>query len=318
MRSTFTIFAIQEKRQKMSELKFQSLASGSSGNCYYVGNSSHGILIDAGISARKIRKRLRDIGVEFEQIWGLFITHDHADHISAVGALGERFNIPVYATQKVHDGINVNYAVTRKLTSASRRYHEKYETIAVGEFLITAFPVSHDSTDSVGFTVEYQGKRITLVTDLGIVCENVAEHIAQADYLVLEANYDEEMLLNGSYPYYLKQRVKADTGHLSNEQAGISIAEHYHERMQQVFLCHLSQENNTPELAYKTIKQHLENKQIIVGKDLELTVLKRHYPSELYVFAPSNSQPLSPSGLSPQGKEEGKKNFRGELGGCKK
>ena len=268
----------------MEELKFQSLASGSSGNCYYVGNSSYGILIDAGISARKIRKHLRNIGLDFDKIWGLFITHDHADHIRAVGALGERYKIPIYATRKVHEGINLNYSIKQKLTSACQKYHEKHETVVIGDFSVTAFPVSHDATDSVGYTVEYRRKKITFATDLGFVCENVTKHIAQADYLVLEANYDENMLMTGNYPNFLKYRVASETGHLSNEQTGICLSEHYHKRLQHVFLCHLSRENNTHELALSTIRKHLENKQIIVGKDLEVTTLNRHHPSGLYVF----------------------------------
>jgi len=267
----------------MDRLMFQSLASGSSGNCYYVGNMSHGILIDAGIGARTIRKHLQSIGLDFDKIWGLFVTHDHADHIRGVGTLGERFHIPVYTTKKVHEGINQSYCTTQKL-SVSRKYLEKYKTAQVGEFSVTAFPVSHDATDSVGYTVEYRGKKITFATDLGYVSEDVVEHISQADYLVLEANYDEKMLMTGKYPYHLKQRITSETGHLSNEQAGICLSNHYHDRLQHVFLCHLSKENNMPELAYTAIREHLENKQIIVGKDLKLTTLERFSPSELYVF----------------------------------
>ena len=132
--------------------------------------------------------------------------------------------------------------------------------------------------------MEYRRKKITFATDLGFVCENVTKHIAQADYLVLEANYDENMLMTGNYPNFLKYRVASETGHLSNEQTGICLSEHYHKRLQHVFLCHLSRENNTHELALSTIRKHLENKQIIVGKDLELTTLNRHHPSELYIF----------------------------------
>ncbi len=267
----------------MDKLRFQSFASGSSGNCYYVGNMSCGILIDAGISSRTIRKCLKSIGLDFDKIWGLFITHDHADHIRGVGTLGERYHIPVYATRKVHEGINRSYCVTQKL-SGCRKYIEKYETIQVGDFSITSFPVSHDATESVGYTVEYQGKKITFATDLGYVTEDVITHITRTDYLVLEANYDEEMLMNGKYPYHLKQRIVSETGHLSNKQTGQCLLEYYHNGLQHVFLCHLSKENNLPELACKTIREHLDSKQIMVGRDLSLTALERFSPSELYVF----------------------------------
>jgi phosphoribosyl 1,2-cyclic phosphodiesterase len=267
----------------MDKLRFQSFGSGSSGNCYFIGNASSGILIDAGIGVRSIRKHLRNIGLDFENIWGVFVTHDHADHIKAVGPLGEKFRIPIYSTRLVHEGIQRSYCVTEKLYS-SRKFIEKHETIEIGDFKITAFPVSHDSTDSVGYTIEYKEKRFTFATDLGHVSEEVSFHLKQANYIVLEANYDEQKLQTGPYPYHLKMRVAADTGHLSNSQAGRFLADNYMECMQFIFLCHLSKENNLPELAYTTIQNHFEEKEIIVGQHLQLITLERMTPSELYVF----------------------------------
>jgi len=267
----------------MDKLRFQSFGSGSSGNCYFIGNASTGILIDAGIGVRSIRKCLRNLGLDFENIWGVFVTHDHADHIKAVGPLGEKHHIPVYTTRKVHEGIQRSYCVTEKLYT-SKKYIEKHETVEVGEFRVTAFPVSHDSTDSVGYTIEYKEKRFTFATDLGYVCEHAAKHLTQADFLVLEANYDEQMMKQGSYPIHLQNRITANTGHLSNEQAGMFLAANYNERMKHIFLCHLSRENNLPELAYTTIQNYLDEKQIVVGKDVQLVTLDRMSPSELYVF----------------------------------
>lgn len=267
----------------MDKLRFQSFGSGSSGNCYYIGNASSGLLIDAGVGVRTIRKCLRNLGLDFENIWGVFVTHDHADHIKAVGPIGEKHRVPVYTTRKVHEGIQRSYCVTEKLYS-SRKYIEKGETVEVGEFKVTAFHVSHDATDNVGYTVEYKGKRFAFATDLGFVGEEVAQHLTQADYLVLEANYDEQMLRKGPYPIHLQNRIIAETGHLSNEQAGLFLAENYNERMQHIFLCHLSRENNLPELAYTTVQNHLDEKRITVGKDVQLATLDRMNPSELYIF----------------------------------
>ena len=267
----------------MDKLRFQSFGSGSSGNCYFIGNASSGILIDAGIGVRSIRRCLRDMGLDFENIWGVFVTHDHADHIKAVGPLGEKHLIPIYSTRQVHEGIQRSYCVTEKLYS-SRKYIEKHETVVIGDFRITAFPVSHDSTDSVGYTIEYKEKRFTFATDLGYVSEEVASHLKLADFIVLEANYDEQMLQNGPYPLHLKNRIAAQTGHLSNEQAGLFLAENYNQKMKHVFLCHLSRENNMPEIAYTTIQNHLEVRNIIVGIDLQLITLDRLSSSELYVF----------------------------------
>ena len=267
----------------MDKLRFQSFGSGSSGNCYYIGNASNGLLIDAGLGVRTIRKCLRNLGLDFENIWGVFVTHDHADPIKAVGPIGEKHHVPVYSTRKVHEGIQRSYCVPEKLYS-SRKFIEKGETVQIGEFKVTAFHVSHDATDNVGYTIEYKEKRFTFATDLGFVSEDVAIHLTQADYLVLEANYDEQMMRQGSYPIHLQNRITAVTGHLSNDQAGLFLAENYNERMQHIFLCHLSRENNLPELAYTTIQNHLDEKQIIVGKDVQLVTLNRMNPSELYVF----------------------------------
>lgn len=267
----------------MERFRFRSLASGSSGNCYFIGNASYGILIDAGVSARNIRRFLKSMGLDFENIWGLFVTHDHADHIKAVGTIGEKFHVPVYTTRKVHEGINRNYRVTQKLSS-SQRFIESGETTSIGDFNITAFPVSHDSTDSVGYSVEYRSKKITFATDLGFVSDVVAEHLVRSDYIVIESNYDEEMLAKGPYPYELQLRIKADTGHLCNRQTAIFLADHYTSRWKYVFLCHLSKDNNRPEIAYSTISNHLDARSIPYEDNMQIVPLERMEPSHLYIF----------------------------------
>jgi len=267
----------------MDKLRFQSFGSGSSGNCYYIGNASRGLLIDAGLGVRSIRKHLRNIGLDFVNIWGVFVTHDHADHIKAVGPIGEKHHVPIYTTRAVHEGIQRSYCVTEKLYT-SKKYIEKGETIQVGEFNITSFPVSHDATDNVGYTVEYKEKRFTFATDLGYIGEEVANELKQADFAVLEANYDEQMLQEGSYPVHLKNRIISKTGHLSNDQCGLFLSENFHSRLKHIFLCHLSRQNNLPDLAYTTVQNYLEEKKIIVGKDVQLITLDRSEPSELFIF----------------------------------
>lgn len=267
----------------MDKLRFQSFGSGSSGNCYYIGNASNGLLIDAGLGVRSIRKHLRNIGLDFENLWGVFVTHDHADHIKAVGPIGEKYHVPIYSTRLVHEGIQRSYCVTEKLYT-SRKYIEKGETIQIGDFKISSFAVSHDASDNVGYTVEYKEKRFTFATDLGYVSEEVGEEIKNADYLVLEANYDEQMLLQGNYPIHLKNRIVAKTGHLSNDQCGEFLAENFQPRLKNIFLCHLSRENNLPDLAYTTVQNYLEEKQVIVGKEVQLITLDRTEPSELFIF----------------------------------
>lgn len=267
----------------MDRLRFQSFASGSSGNCYYIGNASYGFLIDAGIGVRTIRKNLKAMGLDFSNIWGIFVTHDHADHIRAVGSLGEIHHVPVYTTLEIHDGINNSYCVTEKLNSC-RKYIRKNETIEIRDFRFTAFQVSHDATDCVGYTVEYQGKKFTFATDLGHVCENAASHLKQADFMVLEANYDENMLTYGFYPPHLKVRIKADTGHLSNDQTGEFLLNNYAEQMKYIFLCHLSKENNHPVKAFETVKSYLKKAKVKVGEDLQLITLERFTPTQIYIL----------------------------------
>lgn len=277
-------FVLSFKQNFMHDiLRFQSLASGSSGNCYFLGNDKYGILIDAGIGVRTIRKQLRLLGLDFHSIWGVFVTHDHADHIRAVGVIGEKHYVPIYTTTQVHEGIDTSYCVTEKLTM-SRKFIEKGETVQVGDFRITSFHVSHDAHDNVGYFVEYNGRTFTFATDLGVVGAEASEYLCKAENLIFEANYDEYMLVNGKYPKPLQARIMCDTGHLSNEQAGIFLAANYHSKMKNVFLCHLSRENNTPEIAYETICKHLLEKGVDLENELRVVALDRYKPSRVYAF----------------------------------
>lgn len=265
------------------KIRFISLASGSSGNCYYLGTETYGVLIDAGIGIRSIKKALRDINVTMETIRAVFITHDHADHIKAVGHLGEKLHIPVYATARIHEGINKSYCMIEKLHS-SVRCLEKEEPMQLEDFKITSFEVPHDGTDNVGYCFEIDGKTFSFLTDLGEITSTAARYICRANYLILEANYDEEMLRMGHYPQYLKERISSSTGHMCNTDTADFLAENISEHLHYIWLCHLSKDNNHPELAYKTVEWKLKSKGILVGKDVQLLALKRSTPSELYEF----------------------------------
>ena len=265
----------------MEKLRFFSLASGSSGNCYYLGTNSFGILIDAGIGVRQIKKILKENGVEFEKIHALFVTHDHADHIKSVGYLGENLSIPVYATELVHAGIRRSRYVEEVLIQ-SRRIVEKEKPVLIRHFKITAFEVPHDSSDNVGYSIEYGDQVFVVVTDVGHITDTVKEHVCKANHLVIEANYDEEMLMSGTYPAFLKERVSSKSGHLSNKEAAEFLAVNYTPALKNIWLCHLSRDNNHPELAYKTVDYRLFQEGIRVGKDVSLIALKRMTPSEIY------------------------------------
>ena len=168
------------------KVKFISLASGSSGNCYYIGTEKYGILIDAGIAVRTIKKGLKEAGISMEMIRAVFVTHDHADHIKAVGGLGEKQNIPIYTTARIHEGINRSYCMTEKLYS-SVRYLEKQQPMQLEDFHIESFEVPHDGTDNVGYCIEIGGKVFAFLTDLGEITPTAAEYIRKANYLILEA-----------------------------------------------------------------------------------------------------------------------------------
>ena len=264
-------------------LIFRCLASGSSGNCFYLGTNRQGILIDAGISARTIQKHLRQMGLDYANIMGVLITHDHADHIRAVGTLGERVHLPIYASRLIHDGINRNYGVQEKLRTSQRYYNVGEEWELMG-MKINTFAVSHDSTQCVGYVIDYQGQRFMIATDCGEPNAEMEAYIRTANHIVIEANHDEQMLLNGPYPTYLKQRILSPKGHQSNVTCGRLLAENYHEQMRNVFLCHLSHENNDPNVAMNTITEILLNEGIMPGADIFLTPLERLTPSPVYVL----------------------------------
>lgn len=266
-----------------NQLIFRSFASGSSGNCYYLGTSSWGILIDAGISARTIQKNLREMGLDYANIMGVLITHDHADHIRAVGTLGERIHLPIYSTRAIHDGIDRNYGVREKLRT-SQRYIEKGEEWELNGMKINTFGISHDSTECIGYVIDFMEQRFMIATDCGYPNLTMESYINSANHIVIEANHDEALLLNGPYPTYLKERILSPKGHQSNNTCGNLLAKNWHSDMRNVFLCHLSHENNDPNVAMETIKELLLDEGIMPGEDLFIVPLERQKPSPVYVL----------------------------------
>ena len=263
-------------------LKFLSIGSGSSGNCYFLQTADDAILIDAGVGIRNIKKFLYNYGLRLEDVHQILITHDHADHIKSVGVISAEYDIPVYTSAAVHQGILRNYCVPKKIPADNCRTIEVGEHFVIGDFSITTFPVPHDSCGNIGYRIETQGITFCLMTDVGHVTEEMQQHIAEANYLVLEANYDEEMLRTGPYPPHLKGRIASGNGHLSNKACGEALANYATPELRHVWLCHLSEENNHPILAQKTVEQILSCHGILPGKDFLVDVLKRKTPSPLY------------------------------------
>ncbi len=263
-------------------MKFISFGSGSSGNCYFLSTATDALMIDAGVGIRTLKKHFRDYGLSLSQVHHLLITHDHADHIKCVGSLSHELHLPVYATEAVHHGIDRNYCVTRKVDPIDRHLLVPGTVIELGDFMVTPFSVPHDSSDNVGFMVEAQGVAFCIITDAGCITDDMARYIQRADYLVIEANHEVEKLMAGPYPWHLKERITSSTGHLSNKDCGEAIATNMSERLKHVWLCHLSEENNHPELARKTVESVLRSYGIVAGKDLQLDVLKRTMPTGIF------------------------------------
>jgi phosphoribosyl 1,2-cyclic phosphodiesterase len=260
-------------------LKFISFGSGSSGNCYLLMTPSDALLIDIGVGLRGLKKDVRTYGISLSQVHHVLVTHDHADHIKSVGSFSHDYQVPVYATHEVHAGINRNYCVTQKVSPELMHELEKGHTITIGDFTVTPFGVPHDSSDNVGFFIEAGGTNFCIITDAGSVTDEMKTFIRRARHLVIEANHDEEMVQFGPYPRFLKDRILSDTGHLSNHNSGVTIAENMTEELRNVWLCHLSEENNHPELARKTVETVLRSYGIIAGADIHLEVLKRNSPT---------------------------------------
>ena len=254
-------------------LRFLSLCSGSSGNCYYLGTEQYAILIDSGIGGRSIRKVLKENNLLDIPIRALLITHDHTDHIRGASMVSSMMDCPVYTTKEVHEGMDHNYGLQKKVEPINRRYLTRYESfqLPTTQFFVTPFKVLHDSYDNVGYYIEWRkGEevvRFCLVTDCGKVTEEVLKYTRQADHLVIESNHDVEMLENGSYPHYLKLRVRGEGGHLSNDECADVLKQVYHQELKHVFLCHLSADNNTPDKAFQTASRAIREKGGIVGID---------------------------------------------------
>jgi phosphoribosyl 1,2-cyclic phosphodiesterase len=260
------------------KVNFCSLSSGSSGNCYYVGNEFHGILIDAGISATSVRKFLQGIDVSMQTIMGVLITHNHIDHIKGLEVLTRKNHLPAFTTPNIWKSI---LSPRLMITNDSIRYIQPSSRFHLAGFDIVAFPVSHDAPETVGFQIGAGKLKITIVTDLGHICPTAASYIREANLLIIESNYDEEMLMDGPYPFFLKRRISSDTGHLGNRQVSGFLAENIHDKLRHICLAHLSKNNNTPDKALQTLRSTFSTRGISTSGNLQIIVLKRDHPTEM-------------------------------------
>ncbi len=261
-------------------VRFLSLSSGSNGNCYYFGNDRTAFLIDLGIGTRTVKKRLAEQGLSIDDIDAVFVTHDHFDHIKSLGTFTERYHKPVYLTRTLEQALRRNFCTAGRLKGCVRFLEEGKEAAVGDSLLITPFVVPHDATQTVGYHFTFDGERFTVMTDLGEVTDDAVRYASLADHLVVESNYDVDMLVTGSYPRELKERILMQHGHLSNEQAASLLRRASHDGLRDVYLCHLSANNNTPRLAFESAQKTLGS----VGSRASLHCLPRSSASELFTF----------------------------------
>lgn len=253
-------------------LYITSLNSGSNGNCYYIGNETEAILIDAGISGRETERRMKRLGLAMDLIKGIFISHEHIDHITGIAALSRKFQFPVYITEATQRATNLpidDRLICRFVAD---------EVTRIGELSITAFVKSHDAVDPHSFVVGGNDVRIGVFTDIGYCCERVVKYFSGCDAIFLEANYCEDMLRKGNYPYHLQRRISGRQGHLSNTQALELFLQHRGNRLSHLILSHLSKNNNSPELVDRLFREH--------AGPVKVTVASRYAETPLFEVTP--------------------------------
>ncbi len=265
-------------------MRFTSIASGSSGNCTYVGSENTHILIDAGVSKKRIEEGLNGLGVSLSDLSAIFVTHEHVDHIAALHTILKKYDIPIYATGGTIEGIRNS---DKKCEMIDSRFIpvQVDRAVSVGDMIINPMKISHDANEPCGYRVYCGDKKVGIATDLGCYTDYTVECLLDCDALLLEANHDVRMLQTGPYPYQLKRRILGDMGHLSNEKSGELLCKLLNDKMKGIFLGHLSKENNLPELAYETVRVEIDmGENPFHSSDFQIMVAKRSELSPVLEF----------------------------------
>lgn len=260
-----------------------SLSSGSSGNCIYVGDESTHLLIDVGISGKKIEQGLYKIGIDPKNLDGILVTHEHSDHIKSLGVMARRYKVPIYSTQNTWNEL-MTYGSLGAIDNGLHKRVIPDQAFFLKDICIKPFKSFHDAVEPVCYTFSKADKKISVATDIGCYDDYIKEQLKGSNILFIEANHDIKMLEVGSYPYFLKQRILSDIGHLSNEMSGKLISEIIHKDLRYVVLGHLSKENNYPDLAYETVKLELHDSVNLYKSEVVVSVAKRDENSDLLVI----------------------------------
>ena len=262
-------------------MKLLSIASGSSGNCYYVGNSDTHILVDAGVSGKKIENGLREIGIKPSELNGVLVTHEHIDHVKGLGIIARKYGVPIYATRGTIEGITANKTLGQ-IDEELYRTVSPDQVFEINDISVDPTAIWHDANDPVCYSMSNDGKKISIATDLGDYDDYIVDKLKNSDIMVIESNHDVRMLEAGSYPYYLKRRILGSHGHLSNERSGQLIKELLNDHIKGILLGHLSKENNFEELAYETVKLEMAGNSFSNDvRDFGLCVAKRDMPGHI-------------------------------------
>ncbi|MBQ7953188.1 MAG: MBL fold metallo-hydrolase [Clostridia bacterium] len=256
-------------------IRFQSIVSGSSGNCTLICSNKTKILIDCGISGKKITAYLNDMGINPCEIDRILVTHEHIDHTNGVGILSRKFNIPIVASEGTWEGMEIG-----KIPDENRIVFGKSQPLEIGDIKITPFDIPHDAMQPTGYVMEYENKKFAVATDIGHITDSVVRNLVGCDAILLESNYDDHMLQTGPYPMHLKRRIAGAKGHLANKDAGTLAIYLAKNGTRQIMLGHLSNENNSPEIAFSEVARELEFGGLQPGKDIMLSVAPRYDVSE--------------------------------------
>ncbi|SMC26297.1 Phosphoribosyl 1,2-cyclic phosphodiesterase [Clostridium acidisoli DSM 12555] len=256
-------------------MRFCSLYSGSSGNSIFVASENSRVLIDAGLPGKHIEKALSDIGENPNDIDGIFVTHEHIDHIKGVGVLSRKYDIPIYANDLTWNSMMTNIG---KIKEHNIKVIDE-KAVNIKDLDVVGYRIPHDAVMPSGYSIMCKNKKVCVATDLGYFSEEVKQELKDADVILLESNHDVEMLKFGPYPYSLKRRILSNVGHLSNEDCGKAIVDIMGNKKKTIALGHLSKTNNYPELAFKTVVNVLNSNGINIEKDIVVTMAKRDMPS---------------------------------------
>lgn len=240
-------------------MRFSVLASGSSGNAFYIETEETRLLVDAGLSGKQMDKLFSEVAVDPAKLSGILVTHEHTDHVKGLGIMARKYNLPIYANEKTWHAMEKGLG---KLTTDQRFHFESNKVKAFSDLDVESFSVSHDAADPMFFAFHQGDKKVALVTDLGYVSERIKKTIEGANAYVFEANHDVSMLQMGSYPWSVKRRILSDSGHVSNEDCGLALSEIISNKTERIYLAHLSKDNNMKELARMSVDQVLQERGI--------------------------------------------------------